>query len=1446
MTASPMMLHHHQLTTLQKRRNARDAKREVQELKSNFQVFKSQVKSLLENYNRFSSLELERQLAARLLRSEQERLMYKKMLHNLKGSIRVFCRVRPELQDVDPPYSRSSDASHLKFVSEKQLEVHSANSDPKMFFFDRIFAPPLPEQGSSSGMSQVVNQELFEAVNEEILAAFDGQNVALIAYGATGTGKTYSCNAIMEKTIKEIDKAWKKCIQAGEEMEIEAQLVEIYNENIRDLLDTSGNGTNGSSLLTTPAGLPSHNSANTASSLKIVGQGASSSSDDNYATTEVQGAKRLRLDNARIQSSLARILKLGHDNRATFATNVHEHSSRSHLILTLWITTYTKSATTCSPSAATRNLVASGTTGAIKVGAAGGATQLKKTGKLSFVDLAGSERVKKSEVTGDRLKEAQYINKSLSALQDVIWAFERKIAHIPYRNSKLTHLLQDSLGKHDGNSRTVILITLSPSVSCQKETLQTLQFGSRLNSVNFSAASKRGAESVEQNRLKSMLVVEKKEKETLQTGFEKLRRDYEIQELKMKEKDTMIRALKQQVQQVETGSSRPSNYSTPIQFPPRSQASPLSAVSKFVSPRGATPGSSGTNPSSGSRGPNSSRPSPTQDLLSGSSQFGGSAKLHLVDLTSRSANGYCTPAFPSSSSSSSHVTNSSPTEKDEKTILINHDPFNASASGTSYDIKDLDDPASIPKPGPPMAANRFISSGGFRMVDRNTIGAPPGDANKRLFAGLTAVNQHGQPKKLSSPFTTNYPTTAMPLTARPSRAGADGISRRDVVLDNEGASTSGSSSAPRAKSSSPAKNVSPRALTTRVNRASPMQVGGVFKPRNDWNGILAGSSSSASSSSAVSDAKNAVDGRREQGKPFYTSAAAATSSRTTAAAPNAVGAASTEHKSAAEQTNSSRPADPAFHFYSTVSEDTSRAGFLTARERKQRESPPPSASKVASDEGFLTARGSRTEDLGEPNQSQPAAQAGGSAAASATSTTREISTVEAMTAAATTGASNYRSRIDQLVTPATGGTTSASGSATRTSSGYKSVMSSLPGGKSDVPPRTSTSTPGGYNQGGNQSGVSTPLVPTSVARSSLASSSARKTPQQPRFLVQEISSRQARELVKDYEPDNHGSPALMLKEAPRDRGLDQLHGLSAGNMKNLLGDDRTSGSAGAGTGTAFPSSGLIQLNNPDSAFGLASAGGVNKDLDTVSLSSTESDIKERLQFLLDIDGTKHDAGTSADSHEVANESSSTKADHPVVAVSRHSIGATSTATGQQHAPTTAQAQRRISNTTSPLTAMDLRRVWNNTSAGSATATRSSRTPTGTTGTSTGTNYNPTKTSSRAQPAGGQTNLYPLVAPSATTSSSSSRYNSKSTGSGQQPKNGSTAISSASSTLPPAAAFSIGTPGTSRPGQVTPLLGMYPKIQVPNFTGINYANMLVSTSQQRGTAGPGSTTPTAWK
>ena len=160
------------------------------------------------------------------------------------------------------------------------------------------------------------------------------------------------------------------------------------------------------------------------------------------------------------------ILKKASENRAVASTLCNEHSSRSHSVFTIRI--------------AGKNSI----------------TQESLDGTLNLIDLAGSERLSSSGSTGDRLKETQAINKSLSALGDVITALANKDSHIPYRNSKLTYLLQNSLGNYDnlilgGNSKTLMFVNISPLTQNLSETLCSLRFASKVNSCRIGAAKKR-------------------------------------------------------------------------------------------------------------------------------------------------------------------------------------------------------------------------------------------------------------------------------------------------------------------------------------------------------------------------------------------------------------------------------------------------------------------------------------------------------------------------------------------------------------------------------------------------------------------------------------------------------------------------------------------------------------------------------------------------------------------------------------------------------------------------------------------------------------------------------------------------------------------------------------------------------------------------------------------
>ncbi|XP_035548982.1 kinesin-like protein KIN-14G [Juglans regia] len=347
---------------------------------------------------------------------EENRKLYNQV-QDLKGNIRVYCRVRPFLTGQP---NRLSTVGHIE---EGNITIVApskySKEGRKSFTFNKVFS------------SSATQGEVFSDTQPLIRSVLDGYNVCIFAYGQTGSGKTYTMSGPKELTEESLGVNYRalgdlfllsELRKETMSYDISVQMLEIYNEQVRDLLVTDG----------LHQRLEIRNSSQNGINVPEANLVPVSSTSD-----------------------VITLMNLGQKNRAVGATAMNDRSSRSHSCLTVHVQG--------------RNL----TSGSIFRGC------------MHLVDLAGSERVDKSEVTGDRLKEAQHINKSLSALGDVISSLAQKNSHVPYRNSKLTQLLQDSLG---GQAKTLMFVHISPELEALGETISTLKFAERVSTVELGAA----------------------------------------------------------------------------------------------------------------------------------------------------------------------------------------------------------------------------------------------------------------------------------------------------------------------------------------------------------------------------------------------------------------------------------------------------------------------------------------------------------------------------------------------------------------------------------------------------------------------------------------------------------------------------------------------------------------------------------------------------------------------------------------------------------------------------------------------------------------------------------------------------------------------------------------------------------------------------------------------
>ena len=391
---------------------------------------------------------------------ESDRL--RRHLHNkviqLCGNIRVYVRVRPALpneanaSDI-PDTGRPNKRKHSE-IEEKTLfhypgiydgeskRTTSGNEDPTKNMVE--VTEPYKDRGGLSdrrkkwrfGFDHVFNphhkqDDIWEATAPLVQSAVDGFNVTVFAYGQTGSGKTYTMlgeegnKGIVTRSVEMLFKAKQEieALSRGEtNVELSVELLEIYNEKVRDLLADGNDGKEINLKVT---------------SKRVVGNIIVPAQDE---------------------EQVAKILDKAQKRRTVKATSSNAVSSRSHMLFTIHFKATSKNGTV-------------------------------RSGKLNVCDLAGSERLNKSNansVGGALLKETKHINTSLSVLSNVIEKLQAGDSNVPFRESKLTYLLQDSLG---GNSKTLAIVCCNPLPSHFHESLCSLRFAEKVNKVDLKAVA---------------------------------------------------------------------------------------------------------------------------------------------------------------------------------------------------------------------------------------------------------------------------------------------------------------------------------------------------------------------------------------------------------------------------------------------------------------------------------------------------------------------------------------------------------------------------------------------------------------------------------------------------------------------------------------------------------------------------------------------------------------------------------------------------------------------------------------------------------------------------------------------------------------------------------------------------------------------------------------------
>ncbi|KAL2088576.1 hypothetical protein ACEWY4_015475 [Coilia grayii] len=319
--------------------------------------------------------------------------------------------------------------SEMDTMDAKNMVTFDSDDDSLLYLSNK--GKPMTFELDKVFPPQATQEEVFQEVQALVTSCIDGFNVCIFAYGQTGSGKTYTMEGVPEdpginQRALRLLFAEVSDKKPDWDYNISVSMVEIYNETLRSLL--------GENL-------------NDKLDIKMCPDGS--------GQLYVPGLTEFAVESV---EDINRVLELGHMNRATACTNLNDHSSRSHALLIVTVAGFNSS------------------------------TGHRTSGKLNLVDLAGSERITKSGAEGCRLREAQCINKSLAALGDVINALRSRQSHVPFRNSRLTYLLQDSLS---GDSKTLMMVQVSPLDINVSESVCSLKFAQRVRNVELGPSSSR-------------------------------------------------------------------------------------------------------------------------------------------------------------------------------------------------------------------------------------------------------------------------------------------------------------------------------------------------------------------------------------------------------------------------------------------------------------------------------------------------------------------------------------------------------------------------------------------------------------------------------------------------------------------------------------------------------------------------------------------------------------------------------------------------------------------------------------------------------------------------------------------------------------------------------------------------------------------------------------------